>query len=96
MHTDGLSSIFRTEGFTGLFRGTTLGLVGVSNGAVQFMVYEKMKKWGFDQKRRKYEKAGLEWNIEADKLVCLVIPHFIYASNLSLVKHGIYLHVNRQ
>ena len=33
------------------------------------MVYEKMKKWGFDQKKRRYEKAGLEWNVDADKLV---------------------------
>lgn len=65
---DGLSSIVRTEGVAGLFRGTTLGLVGVSNGAIQFVAYEKMKKWGFDRKKRKYENAGLEWNVDADKL----------------------------
>ena len=63
----------RTEGALGLFRGTSLALVGVSNGALQFVAYEKMKKWGFDRKKRKYEKAGLEWNVDADKLVRLVL-----------------------
>lgn len=65
---DGLSSIVREAGFRGLFRGTSLGLVGVSSGAVQFVAYEKMKSWAFDQKKRRYERAGIEWNIDADKL----------------------------
>ncbi|KAF8239502.1 mitochondrial carrier [Tricholoma matsutake] len=65
---DGLSTIVRTEGVLGLFRGTSLALVGVSNGAIQFVAYEKMKKWGFDRKKRQYQKTGREWNIEADKL----------------------------
>ncbi|KAF9004716.1 mitochondrial FAD carrier protein [Cyathus striatus] len=64
----GLSTIVRTEGVPGLFRGTALGLVGVGNGAIQFMAYEKMKKWGFDRKRKQYQKSGLEWTPEADKL----------------------------
>jgi solute carrier family 25 (mitochondrial folate transporter), member 32 len=81
---DGLSTIVRTEGVQGLFRGTSLALVGVSTGAIQFMAYEKMKKWGFDRKKRQYQKAGLEWNTDADKLVryldclwkaTLVTPH---------------------
>ena len=67
---DGLSTIVRTEGVLGLFRGTSLALVGVSNGAIQFVAYEKMKKWGFDRKKRQHQKAGREWNVEADKLVC--------------------------
>lgn len=66
--SDGLSTIVRTEGVLGLFRGTSLALVGVSNGAIQFVAYEKMKKWGFDRKKRQYQKTGREWNIEADKL----------------------------
>ena len=68
--SDGLSTIVRTEGTLGLFRGTSLALVGVSNGAIQFVAYEKMKRWGFDRKKRQYQKAGLEWNTDADKLVC--------------------------
>src|ERR1700734_1130416 len=47
---DGLSTIVRQEGPLGLLRGTSLALVGVSSGAIQFMVYEKMKTWGFEQK----------------------------------------------
>ena len=31
--------IYRDEGWHGLYRGTTLVLVGVSNGALQFMAY---------------------------------------------------------
>ncbi|KAF9449559.1 mitochondrial FAD carrier protein [Macrolepiota fuliginosa MF-IS2] len=65
---DGLTSIAKTDGVAGLFRGTTLALVGVSNGAIQFMAYEKMKAWGFDQKRKRVERAGKTYNQELDKL----------------------------
>ncbi|KAF8175391.1 mitochondrial FAD carrier protein [Pholiota molesta] len=64
----GLSTIVRNEGPLGLFRGTSLALVGVSNGAIQFVVYEKMKAWGFERKRRQYERAGKVYDAEADKL----------------------------
>lgn len=69
IHLDGLSTIARTEGVAGLFRGTTLALVGVSNGAIQFMAYEKMKKWGFDQRRKQAERTGGIYNQDLDKLV---------------------------
>jgi len=46
-----------------------LALVGVSNGAVQFMAYEEMKRWGFEQKRKQFEKAGQAMGPEDDKLV---------------------------
>ncbi|EIW82171.1 mitochondrial carrier [Coniophora puteana RWD-64-598 SS2] len=64
----GLSSIVRKEGFAGLWRGTSLALVGVSNGAVQFMAYEEMKRWGFDQKRKQFAKAGKIMGPEDEKL----------------------------
>ncbi|KAF7331792.1 hypothetical protein MKEN_00059200 [Mycena kentingensis (nom. inval.)] len=64
----GLASVWRTEGLQGLFRGTSLALVGVSNGAIQFMVYERMKRWGFDLKRKQFEVAGKAWTPEVDKL----------------------------
>ncbi len=66
---DGLSTIYRADGIPGLFRGTALALVGVSNGAIQFVVYEKMKHWGFERRRKRYEKLGLLWNPEVEKLV---------------------------
>lgn len=48
----GPKAVTRTEGFRGLYRGTSLALFGVSNGALQFMAYEEMKKWGFLQQRK--------------------------------------------
>ncbi|KAF8164894.1 mitochondrial carrier domain-containing protein [Crassisporium funariophilum] len=65
---DGLSTIVRKEGPLGLFRGTSLALFGVSNGAIQFVVYEKMKAWGFERKRKQYARAGMVYDTEADKL----------------------------
>ena len=54
-----------------MFRGTSLALVGVSSGSIQFMVYEKMKSWGFERKRRQYARVGKVYGAEADKLVRL-------------------------
>ncbi|KAJ3516956.1 hypothetical protein NMY22_g14078 [Coprinellus aureogranulatus] len=65
---DGFRTILRTEGVPGLFRGTMLGLVGVSNGAIQFMAYEKMKAWGFERKRRRAERDGVPYDANMAKL----------------------------
>ncbi|KAI0366198.1 mitochondrial FAD carrier protein [Pilatotrama ljubarskyi] len=64
----GLTSVYRNEGLAGLYRGTTLALFGVSNGAIQFMVYEEMKRWGFERKKRQFAKAGREYTTADDKL----------------------------
>ncbi|KAJ6543899.1 mitochondrial carrier domain-containing protein [Mycena capillaripes] len=64
----GFSSIIRTEGVSGLFRGTSLALFGVSNGALQFVAYERMKRWGFELKKKQFELAGRPWTPEVDKL----------------------------
>jgi len=45
-----------------------LALVGVSNGALQFMAYERIKRLAFRQKRRSFEKAGKPYTMEDDKL----------------------------
>jgi solute carrier family 25 folate transporter 32 len=66
---DGLGSIWRQDGIAGWWKGTSLALVGVSNGAVQFMAYEEMKRWGFEQKRKRFAKAGKVMEPEDDKLV---------------------------
>ena len=65
----GFRAIYRDEGWRSLYRGTTLALVGVSNGALQFMTYEKMKNWAFESKRRRSAKLGHEWTVQDDKLV---------------------------
>lgn len=41
----GLVSIYCTEGLRGWYKGAGLALFGVSNGAIQFMAYEELKKW---------------------------------------------------
>ncbi|KAL1700394.1 mitochondrial FAD carrier protein [Schizophyllum commune] len=64
----GLTTLARTEGLPGLFRGTTLALFGVSNGAIQFMLYEEMKGWAFDRRRKRVEGEGGVWDPNAAKL----------------------------
>ncbi|PFH50577.1 hypothetical protein AMATHDRAFT_3859 [Amanita thiersii Skay4041] len=80
---DGLSMIYRNEGVNGLFKGTALALVGVSNGAIQFVVYEKMKQWGFDRKRKRFEKAGMPWTTEVDKLSNFAYSFMSISSKIS-------------
>ncbi len=70
---DGITTIVRKDGPMGLFRGTSLALVGVSNGAVQFVVYEKMKAWAFERRRGHAERTGQVYDINTDKLVSGVI-----------------------
>jgi len=53
----------------GLGRGTMLALVGVGNGAIQFMTYEKMKAWGFERKRRRAERERVPFDPNTAKLV---------------------------
>ena len=41
----GLTHTLQTEGIAGLYRGVGLAIIGVSNGAIQFMAYEQLKQW---------------------------------------------------
>ncbi|CAG9837349.1 unnamed protein product [Diabrotica balteata] len=41
---DALIKIYQKEGFRGYYKGLVPGIFGVSHGAVQFMVYEELKK----------------------------------------------------
>lgn len=88
---DGIQSIYKTEGFKGLYRGTSLALFGVTNGAIQFMCYEELKRWGFERKRRQFVKAGREWTPSDDKLVSVrVIQSYVplmFMLVLSLIPH---------
>lgn len=52
---DGLHRIIKYEGVQGLFKGTIMSIIGVSNGAIQFMAYEELKK---QARRRRVRKFG--------------------------------------
>lgn len=47
----GALSILRTEGPLGFYRGLAVSLVGVSHGAVQFAVYEPLKRAYYNRRR---------------------------------------------
>lgn len=49
----GLRHIWRYEGWRGLYKGAGLALVGVSNGAIQFVCYEELKRWRMKVAQRK-------------------------------------------
>ncbi len=90
--TDGLAETYKAEGLAGWYRGTSLALFGVSNGALQFMGYEEMKRWGFETKRRQFVKAGREWTPSDDKLVSEKYP--VSSTLIFLqVKHSIHFNV---
>ncbi|KAK4690070.1 hypothetical protein P7C73_g39, partial [Tremellales sp. Uapishka_1] len=65
---DGLTSIYKTEGLRGLYKGSLLALVGVSNGSIQFAAYEEIKRRRTDIKKRLYEKEGRSWRVQDEKL----------------------------
>lgn len=65
----GLTSISRKEGIRGLYKGAGLALFGVSNGAIQFMAYEELKKWRTSVAVRRLRAGGASVNPENVKLV---------------------------
>lgn len=94
MHTgafsalEALSRIFRVEGVRGLYRGFVPGLFGVSHGAIQFMVYEKLKShwrrnWSNDGARTPHPVEHILMS-SASKLVASVAtyPYQVVRSRL--------------
>jgi solute carrier family 25 folate transporter 32 len=67
--SDGLRTIYRAEGTRGLYKGSLLALVGVSNGSIQFATYEEIKRRRTDIKRKLFANQGREWKLEDEKLV---------------------------
>ncbi|PWN37295.1 mitochondrial carrier [Meira miltonrushii] len=56
----GIRQIWKHEGIRGLYKGGGLALFGVSNGAIQFMTYEELKRWRMDVARRKLNDGRSE------------------------------------
>lgn len=65
---DSLTRIYKAEGVRGLYRGSLLALVGVSNGSIQFATYEELKRRRVEAKRRRFAAIGREWQPEDEKL----------------------------
>jgi solute carrier family 25 (mitochondrial folate transporter), member 32 len=101
-NSGGFHAIYRDDGLKGLYRGTSLALVGVGNGALQFVAYEKMKNWAFERKRRRFTKLGREWTTDDDKLVrsvpfnvsFLIVTHSSFFF-VCVVEHDVHFHVWR-
>ncbi|KAK4695318.1 hypothetical protein P7C70_g8570, partial [Phenoliferia sp. Uapishka_3] len=66
---DGLNKLARLEGVPGLMKGISLALFGVSNGAIQFMTYEELKKWRIEKRKKKLGEGAT-----VDEIKNLVSP----------------------
>jgi hypothetical protein len=66
---DGLGRVYSTEGIRGLYKGSLLALVGVTNGSIQFAAYEEIKRRRADVKRARLEKRGIQWGPQHEMLV---------------------------
>lgn len=65
---DSLKRIYKAEGIRGLYRGSLLALVGVSNGSIQFATYEELKRRRVEVKRRRFAASGKPWRTDDEKL----------------------------
>ena len=61
---DVVSAIWKEEGFKGFFKGLSASYIGCVEGAIQWMAYEKAKKW-VDLRTEERRREG---NPNADKL----------------------------
>ncbi|BGO90790.1 hypothetical protein NBRC10512_002831 [Rhodotorula toruloides] len=61
---NGLATLAREEGVRGMSKGMTLALIGVSNGAIQFMTYEELKKRRVDLRRKRLGAGASEEEVK--------------------------------
>jgi len=67
--TDGLTRIYHEDGPRGWWKGSSMALFGVTNGALQFMFYEEMKKRAFAFQKARRERDSIPWDQNQEKLV---------------------------
>src|SRR6266702_5337354 len=86
----GFRVIFRDEGWGGLYRGTLLALVGVSNGALQFMVYKQMKSWAFELERRRVDDGRRQTGVSTS---CICVRGVSQTQIYIKVQFHVYSHI---
>jgi len=67
-YTDVISTILKEEGIGGFYRGITASYWGCAEGAIQFLIYEKMKKRVLVKQNEKNEALGLPLTTRHTKL----------------------------
>lgn len=87
--SDGLKSVYRTEGIRGLYKGSLLALVGVTNGSIQFAAYEEIKRRRTDLKKKRIELSGGVWKQENEMLVRTWFFFVLFLDSVKVVL-GIY------
>jgi len=67
-YTDVISTILKEDGIGGFYRGITASYWGCAEGAIQFLIYEKMKKRVLDKQNEKNKALGLPQTTRHTKL----------------------------
>jgi len=67
-YTDVIGTIFKEEGIGGFYRGITASYWGCAEGAIQFLIYEKVKKRVLEKQNEQNELLGLPITTQHTKL----------------------------
>jgi len=82
---DGTRQIFRSEGLPGFYRGLVPSLFGVSHGALQFMAYERLKRY----RGIRAEKGGGEGGSSSEGKRNLSNTDYLLLSALAKIFAGV-------